>query len=687
MTKCTHYLTVLTVSISSFALFQIQPLLGKYFLPWFGGGAAVWTTALFFFMSVLVVGYGYAVWLVRQSRGVQLVVHVGVVLTSLALLAWYGLAWPSPITPPISLLDSLAGPTSLIMVWLLVITIALPYSVLAATSSLVQSWYGGRTEKEPIFLYAISNLGSLVGFLSYPFLIEPYLPLTSQGWWWAGWYGVFAVSMILATVLLALPQRTAHEEGESVTPPAWQQYGAWLGYTMVPIVTLLLVTEHVTTQIAAVPLLWIIPLALYLGSFSLSFYTAQWQKFPTIRLLLLISALLLGVVIVQGLFAAWVSAAILFLSAALIFHYFHEQVVAHRPATRHLTEYYLTLSVVALAGRRKVLLSRALIPLPLEFQVLLTTILVVMMLRFIRELPLCQDLIQPKFFGHITWLLRFIIALVVIIVIQSIVLLVDGSVLHERNFYGYKRVADSQMADQPIRSLLHGRTLHGIALAGDYSPPTVYYVPSSGVGRMFTYASSTKPDGYRAALVGLGTGVLAAYCRPQDTMTFYEIDPAVVDIARNYFPFLKTCPQAEILITDGRQGLARGVETQATPYEYIIIDAYADDAVPVHLLTTEAFGTYLDRLSLDGMVAVHISSRYLDLTAVMAGLAAEHGLATRLINDTPTDPLGTQSIWVLFAREEVVFADFVWQDLVSVPTDQTVRWTDNDNAILPVIRW
>ncbi|NCQ16682.1 hypothetical protein GW814_03500, partial [Candidatus Falkowbacteria bacterium] len=159
------------------------------------------------------------------------------------------------------------------------------------------------------------------------------------------------------------------------------------------------------------------------------------------------------------------------------------------------------------------------------------------------------------------------------------------------------------------------------------------------------------------------------------------------DIARNYFPFLKTCPQAEILITDGRQGLARGVETQATPYEYIIIDAYADDAVPVHLLTTEAFGTYLDRLSLDGMVAVHISSRYLDLTAVMAGLAAEHGLATRLINDTPTDPLGTQSIWVLFAREEVVFADFVWQDLVSVPTDQTVRWTDNDNAILPVIRW
>ncbi len=684
-----YFLYASTIFISAFLLFQVQPLLGKHILPWFGGSPAVWITALFFFMGGLAVGYMYALVLSLLTRVWQVLIHSVVTVFVIVVLFRNSQHWPSAITP--TLTDtSLVGDPALVVFTILATSVGLPFALLSSTSSLLQFWYGRATGCEPFSLYAISNAGSLLGLLSYPFLFERFLSTPMQGWWWAVGFSVYCA--LLAAVILQYLQRdqvaTQSTLSERLgTKPSVKQFVIWVLLASIPIMTMVTATDYLTGYVVAVPFLWVIPLSLYLLSFIVSFRGGH--SFPrqyTYVFSLLATVLALGA-ISQTLVPVVPTVLLIFIAIFSVNHLCHEWLYSLRPDKEHLTAFYVALALGGIFASAIVLLATLyVVPLPVEFIIFLIAVGVFSAVILI--------------YYHRSFLTQWHRLALPLVILSAGALLVSGysvidrhtteRIASERNFFGYKAVTERiDEAYGTRRTLIHGVTNHGYQFS---SPdvryrPTGYYSETSGVGKGFAYLRALKPEGLRVAVAGLGAGALAARCQPEDSFTFFEIDPQIVSLAQEYFSFLDHCTQHEVVLGDARLAKATVAATVNEPiYDFIILDAYADDTMPIHLMTAEAIAEYLPLLVEDGLLAIHISSRYLQLLPVIHALAEDNQLVAYHRLDRDYSVIDVPSHWVLLARDDIFAAEqFAGMELVDESRPRL--WTDRYSTLLPLVRW
>ena len=708
--------------LNALLLFLVQPMFAKLLLPRFGGSPAVWTTCMLFFQSALLAGYAYSHSLVKLKKPwQQALIHVIVIAAPL-------------LTLPVAVTMGMTGEGSPIasVLQLSLFTVGAPFFALATSAPLLQRWFAlaqGRRPIDPYFLYAASNVGSFASLVLYPTVVEPAFALSTQTRIWSAAYSVaVALTVVCAVVMWRRAQGvvTSSAEDADVTGTiTWRRRCRWIALAFVPSSLMLAVTAYLTTDVAAVPLLWVIPLALYLITFVITFstysarvVTACARLFPLVLLYmtwLLLSQARVAMIAMAG------THLIAFLIIAMLCH----GALAHdRPSTAHLTDFYLSLSVGgALGGVFNSLLAPVLFRSVLEYPLALAA--GVALLTFRPGTP-------PLFSSH-RWWVRPAVAVVLTVTalkwpgsditvaaigwtlltaavvvcfslsphprrlgvavlgMLALYVVIGGrgpiNVLEaSRTFFGTYRVAsDSQ---HRFFMLLHGTTLHGQQRIGSDEPLT-YFHRNSPIGQVFATraAGSVKTVG----VIGLGTGTLAAYAQPGQRWVFYEIDPEVERIARDdrYFTHLRTCAErCRVIIGDARLSLNQ----RADAYDVFVLDAFSSDAIPVHLLTREAVGLYLSRLNDGGVLAVHISNNHLNLRPVVAGIARDLGLAGRAqLQRSPADRTQTGrsgSHWVVLGRNEsalgALAADKRW-----VPLDAREQpvWTDDFSNIWTAIQW
>lgn len=671
-----------TIAASSFLLFLIQPILAKQILPWFGGSAAVWTTCLVFFQFVLLFGYTYAHWTTRRLPArVQVIVHALLLLLSLAFLpvlassAWKPLGSEDP---------------ALRILVLLAVTVGLPYFLLSASGPLIQAWFARSfTDRTPYRLFALSNLASLLGLLIYPFAMEPRVSLRWQSYSWSMLYALFVLLCIGSAWQgwRALPEqlrRTAPSLGDEPAPTAPQR-GAWLLFAALGSFLLLAVTNHVCLNIASIPFLWVLPLSLYLLSFILCFDGRVGGKTWYRRGLFF---LLTGAMLIP--MAGFLQSSKLTLDLKLTIPVYlaglfvccmfcHGELAARKPAPRHLTSFYL---MVSLGGALGALLVAVLAPhllsgyYELGFGLLLVSLLLLFQLRSAAIPYLLAAVIVAGFVG-LSWRMQ-------------IDRYTSETRVKVRNFYGSLRTWDTTTSDthERMRKLVHGAILHGEQFLDPQkrAVPTSYYSATSGIGR--TFKAFDKRE-LRVGLIGLGAGTLAAYGRAGDYYRIYEINPLVVDIAQREFTFLKDCrAHWDILLGDARLNLEKDA---VQDFDVLVVDAFSGDAIPIHLLTREAVAIYLRHLRKGGVLAFHVTNRYLDLVPVVALLAQAQGLrAVHLFDDVKgsnTDAY-SDTDWVLVSdNAELLARPEIAQIAVPIPQHEDWRlWTDDFSNLFQILK-
>ena len=657
---------ILSICLSSFLLFIVEPMIGKTLLPWFGGTQAVWSTAMLFFQVILTGGYAYAAWLSRriQSRGI---VHLVLLGLSMALLLGLGLAWSSPITPSSALKPSGAVPPALDIFMLLAISVGLPFFLLASNSSLVQSWFGQAFPNQiPYQLYALSNLSSLVALVSYPFLVEPNLSLPWQGWIWTSSYILFAGLGFFSTVraMRTVPPVIDEEKAEAGSKPVIKEYALWVGLSACPSILFLATTGYLTQQVAVIPFLWILPLAIYLFTFVLAFsgrrtYSRQAYIFILVPVILvydwaIANGSLLGIPWQVTLFSL-----VLFVACMVC----HAELYRRRPATQHLPAFYLTVSAGGALGG------------------ILITFIAPTLFKGFWELPLGMVLFcvlflivgrDPKKAGLQAELLsRISISLLAVSVlitgVRAFMFIgadLSGSIRSQRNFYGVVRLRQVGTPGDPAYAtqLIHGNTIHGEQFLNpsERDIPTIYYGPQSGVG-LALLNHPRHGSGLQVGALGLGVGTIAAYGQPGDLYRFYEINPLVIQLAQGqggYFTFLADSQaKIEVISGDARLSLEREISTgQAPRYDVLVLDVFSNDSIPVHLLDEESFALYLQFIRPDGVLAVHITNAYLDLVPVVWGLADHFNLQRALIEDPGDNHYTSASTWMLLGRDPSTLA-------------------------------
>jgi 16S rRNA G966 N2-methylase RsmD len=671
----------LAIFLSSFLLFQVQPLISKHILPWYGGSAAVWITAMMFFMSTLLAGYVYALIFTWLPRATAVLMHIFLQGTLCILLIGRMSEWPSPITS-----DIIQGVVSdyplFSVISILATSVGLPFLVLASSSTILQYWYQSLSNREPFSLYAVSNIGSLLGLLSYPLVFERLYETSLQGWWWVG--GVFIYIMLSSSMLLHwwivsgrrnddIPLKNNQE-----IFPSHHQFFRWMIYTAIPVITMMISTSYVSSYVATIPFLWIIPLALYLISFIISFRFGGVTSFRsnlvvTLGLIVITLFLLItkGVVIPLQVF-------FIFLTMFSIFHLYHEQLYLSRPSSKWLAWFYVAISLGGVVASISTLVIQLFIfTLPIEL-FFLYLFLIGYTFYFITK-DYKKFTFQNKF--NLVNILGPIVLMTVITVIFHSYTLYKNTIANDRNFFGYKAVSEGVLSDDGSiwRFLTHGMTNHGFQIYGPRatSSPLGYYASSSGIAEAFRIIRERRPEGARVVVAGLGAGALAAYCHPNDSFVFFEIDPQVIDIARQYFTYLGQC-SAQVIAKDARLGIAEFADENL--FDLIILDAYADDMIPIHLLTKEAVSLYKSRLAPDGILAIHITSRYLSLKEVVLGVATENDLIAHYYNDTTYSEYTLPSIWTILTSGEIEGID-------KIVSDKSIVWTDRYSSLLPIVRW
>ena len=686
-----------TVFLSSFLLFQVQPLVGKHLLPFYGGSSAVWVTAMFFFMVALAVGYVYALLLSKMRPLYQAGVHTLIIFATAVSLYTHSQAWPSAITPTVDdIVVSFSDPV-LAVFGVLLLSIGLPFALLSSTSSLLQLWYGALSGKEPFSLYSISNIGSLLGLLSYPILFEPFLTTYNQGLFWSLGTCVYLALLLLVVFVFftkrdkVAPAHIEEPKSLSVGKISVRMFTLWLFVAAVPVMVLLAGTSFMTTAIAPIPFLWVGPLALYLLSFIFTFREGARPPMWVNEAFVVVAAILTLFLVVTAEPSVVVSIVVTHLALFAISHWCHEFLYLKRPSKEGVTLFYVALSLGGILGSLIIKLSSSYIfVMPIELLIILVGSVCVISVKWF--------LLKESFIAELSHKqLKILSACALLVVLYSaghyITVKESNQVAAERNFFGFKAVVDNTDQEIPKWSMQHGLTNHGYQVFVDGEPvilPVSYYSESSGVGRAFSYIRSTTKENPNIAVVGLGAGGLAAYCLPGDTFTFIEIDEEVVSLAQNYFTYLEFCPQHTIVINDGRLALeAQRKEGGALRYDLIVLDAYADDMMPVHLMTLEAIKTYQTLLTADGILAIHISSRYLNLLPVLTAIAKETGLPARhLFDREPESDLGAASQWVLFSPTEATFSSTAFANMETfTPELPALLWTDTYSALLPIIRF
>lgn len=626
----------------------MQLIIAKMILPWFGGSAAVWTTCMLFFQVVLLFGYLYADGAVRHLRPkAQSIIHVLLLAAGILVL---------PIVPGSGWKPTGAEDPALRILLLLLATVGLPYLALSATSPLLQAWYSRTYEGAfPYRLFALSNAGSMLGLLSYPVLVEPFLPMHRQAMAWSAAFLVYCLLCgILAFRSAGKGSGTSRTDAASREEAAKPEFGIrllWMMLAACASTLLLAVTNHLTQNVAAIPFLWVLPLSLYLLSFILCF--SGEGRYRRIVYLPLLGVALGGMCFLLSsgyettklLILIPVYAGGLFVACMVC----HGELAAQKPHPRHLTSYYVMVSLGGAAGGLFVGLFapygfRGYFELPAGIAACAVLALIVLYLlrspsgawsRWRNAVLLFAALCTLALIAVLGWQIREDI--------RDTRLLV-------RNFYGGLSVSDSGEEDNPeaMRTLVHGTITHGKQfLSGKMRRrPTAYYGPSSGVGLALRAGGRGTPR--RVGVVGLGAGTIAAYGRRGDHYRFYEINPLVVSLAGMEFSFLRDSgAKVEVMLGDARLSME---SEPAQKFDVLAVDAFSSDSIPVHLLTREAFEVYFRHLKEDGVLAVHVSNKYLDLPPVVRLAALSFGKEAVLV-DTEDEPEKALygSTWILMA--------------------------------------
>jgi hypothetical protein len=652
-----------TIFLSSLLLFLIQPIFAKLILPWFGGSAAVWTTCLVFYQVALLGGYAYAYVVVRRlSPGWQAGVHVALLVAALATL---------PVIPGAGWKPAGSNDPTWRILALLAVVLGLPYFLLSTTGPLLQAW-AARNWKgaHPYRLFALSNAGALLALAAYPALIEPRIATHAQDIEWSFGFAGFAV---LCAVAAWFSRSGANEAGRiTTTAPARSQRLMWIALSAAGSMLLLATTNQLTQNVAAVPFLWIVPLAIYLITFILCFESSRWYKRPLFLRLLAVALGGLGYAIYDIQFSDTILVAIPIFALGLFVGcmFCHGELSYLAPPAEYLTSFYL---MIALGGATGAVLIGLVAPL---------------VFSGIYELPIAL-LAVAALALRLNWeggwsqrLLWGVATVAMAVVVGAQVRAYHfNTVVVTRNFYGALRVIESGNA----RALYHGTIKHGSQfLTGPlHAAPTTYYGPASGIGLALLYCCD-RPK--RVGVVGLGAGTVSAYGMPSDEFVFYEINPNVAWIANTQFSFLRdSTAKTQIKLGDARLTL-EGEPPQG--FDVLAIDAFSGDAIPVHLLTKEVFALYLRHLKPTGILAVHVSNQFLDLAPVVEQLAEFYGYPAIRIQSPKDEERGLSSAtWVLMTRNREFLARREIANVAQqIPPRGLRLWTDDYNNLLQVIR-
>lgn len=735
-TKSTHYLAPLlfsaTLCISAGLLFWIQPLIAKTLLPLLGGAPAVWNTCLLFFQTTLLLGYLYALasskWLSLRS---QAAVHVVLIL----LIAVY--VFRSSVHAPALTSLQQANPTRWLLESLLV-SVGPPFLMISASNPLLQSWFSKLRHPwavDPYFLFAASNAGSLIALVAFPLVLEPSLGLNQQYHFWRVGFGV----LVTLACLIALALKPVGAVSENKTPVVSDppenlsvfRRLRWLALAFVPSSLMIGVTTYITADVAAVPLLWVIPLALYLLTFVLAFSKKQFASLASLNRPVIVAALVVTLILSSGATEpAWLlilaNLAFFFVAALMC----HTQLANDRPAVTHLAEYYLWIAAGgALGSIFNVLMA------PLLFTSILEYPLAIVMACMLSPRPpgandrnKYLDVVYPLglyvltvslallvtyFRGNSSIINLFIVLGVPLIIINhffrqrpvrfglSLCAVMLASVYYTgysdrtlhvvRNFFGTTRVTTDSTAR--VNSLYSGNTVHGRQFVDQSRrcEPLSYHHENGPLGQVMAVFNAA-PANSRVAVIGLGAGAMASYSKPDQEWTFYEINPDVINVARNsrYFTYLQNCASGSLSIVEGDARLNLQ-NAQAGQYGLIVLDAFSSDAIPVHLVTQQALDLYLSKLTEGGILAFHISNRSLNLKPILADLAESRKLLCIAFDDLKRSSLEGKdpSQWVVMARSAPEISNLSinsqWKPLKG--TNDARVWTDDFSNVLQAIRW
>ncbi|MEO6578152.1 MAG: fused MFS/spermidine synthase, partial [Candidatus Limnocylindria bacterium] len=655
-------LFTITIFLGAVLVFGVQPIAARMLLPSFGGSPAVWSATSVFFQIALLAGYGYSFALTRTlAPRRQSIAHLVALLVPLVFL---------PLSLPV-LTDPNALPPALSVIGILAVSLGIPFAVASTTGPLIQRWFsltGHRAGRDPYFLYAASNAGSLLILLAYPLLIEPRLGLAEQSSAWSiGYVGFAALSGACALVVMRQARGVREPMADSSTPqavpgPGWTMRGRWIALAAVPSALSLGATAYISTDIAAVPLLWIAPLSLYLLSFIIAFSTRiRLTSGHAGRLLPWVAAALVipsgGLIDLPIWAVITVHLTFLLVAATMC----HTRLAEERPAPSHLTEFYLLVAIGGALGGIFVSLIA-----PLIFDAVWEYPIAIALALLLRPRLRGRPSVRTMIIGATTVLAALVIvgwvsgagqplaspvATVALAVAVGVILLAmsrmrpvlaltvfailgvsvwggGGSIYADRTFFGVYRVTSGEGQ----HSLVHGTTIHGLQRLDprDRQTATTYYHATGPIGQIFSDRGA-RID--RVGVVGLGVGTVASYGRSGQQFTFFEIDPAMVAIAENpdLFTFLADSEaEVKVVVADGRLGVAGSDER----YGLLIMDAFSSDAIPVHLLTREAIATYADHLEPGGLIAINVTNRFLDLEPVVARVAHVLGMSALAQYDT-----------------------------------------------------
>jgi Glycosyltransferase family 87 len=715
-----------TLVVSAGLVFMVQPMFARFVLPALGGTPAVWNTAMLFFQTALLLAYVYAHWTTRRfGPRRQAALHLAVVAAALLIL-------------PIGVPDGWAPPeTGSPVLWLLlvlVVAVGLPFFVVSSTAPLLQSWLADTDHpdgRDPYFLYRASNIGSVAGLLSYPLLVEPNLTLDDQSWLWSAGYGALVLLLTACALVLwrsgRAPASAAQAADDAPAEPiSWSRRVRWIGLAAVPSSLMLGVSTTMTTNVAPVPLLWVLPLSLYLVSFILVFSRGEGAG-PFHRLALWAAPPLIvvaaGVTTIGITDPLWIIVGINLVAFFAIAVALHGELACDRPAASQLTQFYAFVSIGgALGGSFNVLVAPNVFNSLTEYPIALA--LAAFLLPMWRgswtdELSFRRHLLAPLLVGGLGFVailltegdkwphriafiavglaclllvrnsLRFGLALALAMVAVWVPTLDDAKVIHQdRSFFGVHRVESK--IDGIIHEFKHGEIVHGAQIGAVGITPITYYHPTGPVGQLFQ-ALPDQSLRRHTGVVGLGVGSMACYGRPGDRYTFFEIDSAVVEIARDkrLFSFLRDCKgEVEIAMGDGRRSLERRPDGE---FGVLALDAFSADAIPMHLITREAVELYLQKLRPTGVIAFHLSNRYLDLEPQVGRIARATGLTCYAQSDAHVSPktLGKfPSQWAALARSPAhlgsITRDKRWQPC---RVADSTEWRDDYQNLLAALRW
>ncbi|MFC1806577.1 spermidine synthase [Planctomycetota bacterium] len=683
----------ITIFLSAFLLFQVQPMIGKYILPWFGGGPAVWTTCMLFFQMLLLAGYSYAHLIATKlSQHRQVVVHGVVLVAAMVLL---------PIAPSEGWKPTGAGDPTWRILALLAASVGLPYFLLSTTGPLLQAWFS-RTEpgRSPYRLYALSNAGSLLALLSYPFVFEPAFALRHQALGWSAAFVVFALLCGWCGIRtwhvrargLATTSQESSTAGDTARRPTAGAVALWLGLSACGSVLLLSVTNHICYDVAVVPFLWVLPLSLYLLTFILCFDSDRWYVRPVFWGLLALSLPALVWLMYQGVEAPMRWQVLGFAGGLFVCCMVcHGELVRLRPSPRHLTAFYLTISAGgALGGLLVTLVAPRVFAMYLELHLGLWLCLALAVVAFwYTERPFRR------------WRRKWVAWACLQLCLFGLVGLGealrrhaaeegDGWLARSRNFYGVLSVGEFYDEDEDprrtMRTLVCGRIDHGSQFthAERLREPITYYGAQSGIGLALSHYPRHSP--LHVGVLGLGIGTMAAYGQDGDQFRFYEINPEVERLARKHFTYLADSEaDCRVVLGDGRLSLEREPPER---FDILALDAFTSDAVPVHLLTREAFAIYLRHMKPGGLIVANISNRYLDLRPVLLAVASHYDLGAVVIDyepetDEPEDGTCPSSFVLLTRnrrlrhRQPLHPAIRAAVDASDVPPERRLLWTDD----------